>query len=67
MEKQEQSKLGRRSISDRWIPFKIPERRRTVRSVSRQEERAEEEDRSRTLNKSAGSDCSWIKENLHIL
>jgi hypothetical protein len=32
MEKQEQSKLGRRSISDRWIPFKILERRRIVRS-----------------------------------
>jgi hypothetical protein len=31
-------KLGRRSVSDRWIPFKFPERRRTVRSDCRQEE-----------------------------
>jgi hypothetical protein len=58
---------GPRSISDRWISFKIPERMRVVRSEYRQEEHAEEEDRSQALDLSAGSDHRWIEENLHDL
>jgi hypothetical protein len=67
MEKQEQSKLERRRIYDRWIPFKIPERRRVVRSECRQEESIEEEDRSQALDPSVGSDHRWIKENLDVI
>jgi hypothetical protein len=37
-----------------------------VRYECRQEERAEEEDRSQALDPSAGSDHRWIKDNLHV-
>jgi hypothetical protein len=56
---------GPRSISDRWIPSKIPDSMRAIRSEERQEEGAEEENRSQALDLSAGSDHRWIEENLH--
>jgi hypothetical protein len=58
---------GPRSISDRWIPSKIPDSMRAVRSEERQEEGAEEENRSQASDLSAGSDHRWIEENLHVL
>jgi hypothetical protein len=61
------SKFERRSVSDRWISFKIPERRRIVGFVFRQEERTEEEDKFQALDPSAGYDHHWIKENLYVL
>jgi hypothetical protein len=36
---------GPRSISDRWIPSKIPDSMRVVRSEERQEEGTKEENR----------------------
>jgi hypothetical protein len=44
-----------------------PEFPMAVRSECRQEERAEEEDRSQALDPSTGSDHRWIKQNLHVL
>ena len=44
-----------------------PEFPMVVRSEYRQEEHAEEEDRSQALDLSAGSDHRWIEENLHDL
>jgi hypothetical protein len=58
MEKQEQSKIGRSSDSDRWITN--PEFLMVVRSECRQEELAEMEDRSRALDLSIGSGHCWI-------
>ena len=54
-----------RSIYDHWIPSKIPDSMRAVRSEERQEEGAEEENRSQASDRSAGSDHHWIEENLH--
>jgi hypothetical protein len=56
---------GSRSISDRWIPSKIPDSMRAVRSEERQEEGAEEDNRSEASDMSVGSEHHWIKENLH--
>jgi hypothetical protein len=58
---------GPRSISDPWIPSKIPDSMRVIRSEERQEEGTEEENRSQVSDMSAGSDHRWIEENLHDL
>ena len=58
---------GPRSISDRWIPSKIPDSMRAIRSEERQEEGAKEENRSQASDLSVGSNHRWIEENLHIL
>jgi hypothetical protein len=55
-----------RKISDRWIPFKILESTRVVKSECRQEEIVEEEDKSQALDPNAGSDHHWIKKNPDI-
>jgi hypothetical protein len=60
-----QARYTLRSISDRWIPSKIPDRMRAVRSEERQEEGVEEKNRSQASDQSAGSDHHWIEENLH--
>jgi hypothetical protein len=44
-----------------------PEFPMAFKSECRQEECAEEEDRSRELDPSTGSDHRWIKKNLHVL
>jgi hypothetical protein len=51
---------GPRRISDRWIPSKIPDSMRAVRFEERQEEGAEEENRSQVSDLSTGSDHHWI-------
>jgi hypothetical protein len=56
---------GPRSIFDHWIPSKIPNSMRAVRSEERQEEGAEEENRSQASDMSIGFDHRWIEENMH--
>jgi hypothetical protein len=65
--KQGQSTLRRRSATDRWILSKIPDSMRVVRSKEKQEESAEEENRSQLLDPCVVSDHHWIGENLHGL
>jgi hypothetical protein len=58
-------KLRRRSNSDRWITH--PEFPMAVRSELRQEECAEEENRSQASDLSVKTNCHWIHKKEHDL